>query len=99
MSELRAGSPAVAGTGWLLGAWLGGAAFVASLALFLYVYIVPFGSGRSDAVVVPGLLNTALFTIFALHHSLFARTRAKQFVARVVPAWFERSLYTWTASV
>lgn len=99
MSEFSAGRPAVAGTGWLLGAWLGGAAFVASLALFLYAYIARFGSVESDAVVVPGLLNTALFTIFALHHSIFARTRAKQFVARLVPAWFERSLYTWTASV
>ena len=99
MSEFRAGGPAAAGVGWLLSAWLGGAAFVVSLALFLYAYIVRFGALRGDAVVVPGLLNTALFTIFALHHSLFARPRVKQAVAGFVPAWFERSLYTWTASL
>jgi len=99
MSEFRAGRPAVAAAGWVLCAWLGGAAFVASLGLFLYDYVVRFSALHSDAIAIPGLLNTALFTIFALHHSVFARTGVKQFVVRLVPPWFERSLYTWTASI
>ena len=99
MSDPREDDPAGPGAGWLLGAWLGGAAFVVSLALFLYAYLTRFGDWRSEAAVAPGLLNATLFTIFALHHSLFARTRLKQLVVRFVPAWFERSLYTWTASV
>ena len=83
----------------LLIAWLGGAAFVCSLALFLYAYSITFGEARSDLVVAPALLDTALFTIFALHHSVFARTRAKALVTRVVPSWFERSVFTWLASL
>jgi protein-S-isoprenylcysteine O-methyltransferase Ste14 len=86
-------------TAWLLVAWLGGAAFVVSLALFLYCYAVPFGTAQSHLVGVPALLDTAMFTIFALQHSVFARTGVKRAIARVVPAWFERSLFTWVASV
>jgi protein-S-isoprenylcysteine O-methyltransferase Ste14 len=99
MPAPRARPPVYPGTPWLLGAWLGGAAFVLSLALFLYDYGVRFGSSHSDAVLVPGLLDSALFTVFALHHSLFARTRLKRAVASFVPVWFERALYTWTASL
>lgn len=83
----------------LLLAWLGGGAFVISLALFLYAYCISFRDARSDLVAGPGLLDTALFTIFALHHSVFARPRVKQIVARLVPPWFERSLFTWIASL
>jgi protein-S-isoprenylcysteine O-methyltransferase Ste14 len=99
MPEPSPTSPIGPGAVWLLCAWLGGAAFVGSLALFLYDYTTRFGMLQSDEIVIPGLLNTAIFTIFALHHSLLARTRAKQLVVRFVPVWFERSLYTWTASL
>jgi protein-S-isoprenylcysteine O-methyltransferase Ste14 len=99
MSEDRTTTPTTPGAGWVLCAWLGGAAFAASLALFLYAYLVAFGSRHSGAVGLPGLLNTTLFTIFALHHSLFARPFVKRAVVRFVPPWFERSLYTWTASI
>jgi protein-S-isoprenylcysteine O-methyltransferase Ste14 len=99
MSAFSAGHPPVAGKAWILAAWLGGAAFVASLGLFLYDYLFLFASLQSDKVVAPAFLNAALFTIFALHHSIFARTRIKHLVTRIVPSWFERSLYTWTASL
>lgn len=86
-------------------AWLGAAAFVASLAFFLFSYFFTFGAafpssaaGRAGAMA-PVLIDLALFTLFALHHSVFARTRFKSIVnARLTPA-FERTFYTWVASV
>ena len=40
-----------------------------------------------------------LFTIFALHHSMMARTGAKAWLTRQVPPELERSLYVWISSV
>ena len=99
MAEPRVDSPTAPGAAWLLCAWGGGAAFVASLLLFLYDYFISFGRARADRALAPALLNAALFTIFALHHSIFARTSLKRLVIRFVPPWFERSLFTWTASL
>lgn len=44
------------------------------------------------------LWNVALVTLFAAHHSLMARTRAKTWIAQIVPAALERSVYVWVAS-
>jgi methanethiol S-methyltransferase len=88
----------------LLCAWLGAAAFVTSLAYFLFAYFVTFDettaltdatAGQAAAVA----LNVALFTGFALHHSLFARIGLKNVVRRIFPPALERSLYTWVASL
>jgi methanethiol S-methyltransferase len=46
----------------------------------------------------PLLADTGLLTLFALHHSLFARNRVKAWMVRVVPARLERSVYVWIAS-
>lgn len=82
-------------------AWGGALLFVASLSFFLFVYAVTFGeTGPAD--VPPGLalaVNVALFTIFALHHSVFARERVRAAVTRAVPAGLERSFYVWVASI
>ena len=80
--------------------WLGGLWFVASLAVLLYSYFVTFGrpapgDRRMSAVV----LNVVLFSVFALHHSVFARTGAKAFVRRHIPPAIERSAYVWIASI
>jgi protein-S-isoprenylcysteine O-methyltransferase Ste14 len=81
-------------------AWLGGALFVASLAVLLYSYVISFGrpgfEGRRSLAVA---CNVLLFSTFALHHSAFARTGAKSFVARHVPPALERSVYVWIASL
>jgi methanethiol S-methyltransferase len=81
-------------------AWGGAALFAASLLFFLYAYLVVFGrpAGSGDWVG-PALVNTLLFTGFALHHSVLARTRMRNVVRRHVPPYLERALYTWTASL
>jgi protein-S-isoprenylcysteine O-methyltransferase Ste14 len=81
-------------------AWLGGAAFLASLGFFAWSYFVRFGRPTDQAELIqPLLVDLGLFTVFALHHSLLARTGAKQWVTRHAPEGLERSLYVWISSV
>ena len=81
-------------------AWTGAALFVASLAYFLYSYLVVFGRPVFEGSWVPPAIADALFfSIFALHHSLLARMRMRELIRRFVPPHLERSLYTWTASL
>jgi hypothetical protein len=82
-------------------AWFGGAVFVLSLGALAYLYLVRLAepAALDEPLLLPTLANIALFTIFALHHSVMARTGAKQWLtARIQPA-FERSVYVWIASV
>jgi protein-S-isoprenylcysteine O-methyltransferase Ste14 len=80
-------------------AWGGTLLFFASLSFFLFSYAVTFAEappqGTATAAVAADVL---LFTVFAVHHSVFARERARAWVARVVPPALERSLYVWIAS-
>lgn len=81
-------------------AWAGAVVFVASLVYFLFMYAVRFGEPApitSAAAAV--LIDTLLFTAFALHHSVFARGAVRARVALVVPSYLERSAYVWVASV
>lgn len=87
----------------LLFAWLAAAAFAGSLVFFLYAYLVLFGRPvpppqNASSFMVPILANLALFTVFALHHSLFARTQIKQLVKSWAPPALERALYSFIAS-
>jgi protein-S-isoprenylcysteine O-methyltransferase Ste14 len=50
-------------------------------------------------VLTSTALNFALLTLFALHHSVMARTRAKQWLATWFPESLERSLYVATAGI
>jgi methanethiol S-methyltransferase len=83
-------------------AWLGAALFVISLGYFGYFYLVileqPGGALAAQAPVAAAV-NIALFSAFALHHSLFARTGMKAALARIVPAPLERASYVWMASL
>lgn len=81
-------------------AWGGALLFVVSLAYFVYSYVFSFGRAVSGELRVrPILINSALFTIFAIHHSVFARSGAKAWLrARIHPS-LERSVYTWVASL
>jgi methanethiol S-methyltransferase len=88
------------GIGALIFAWTGGAAFVASLLVFLYLYGIAYGrmaTGNATSAAI--VANILLFSIFALHHSVFARSGLKRRITDVVPPWLERSIYVWTASV
>ena len=81
-------------------AWLGGGCFVASLAYFAWTYYVRFGSVQPDGPPgLPLLVDLVLFTAFALHHSVLARSGAKRWLTRHVPPHLERSLYVWVASL
>lgn len=81
-------------------AWAGALAFAASLGYFLHAYLVRFGTRvESTNVLAPVLVNGALFSAFALHHSLFARAGPKALMHRLVPPALERSVYTWIASL
>ena len=88
--------------------WGGALLFVFSLAYFLFSYLTTFGipaSGPFDPSTGLGTSgaavtwNVALFTIFALHHSVFARRRVRDWLLRRVPPNLERPLYVWIASV
>jgi protein-S-isoprenylcysteine O-methyltransferase Ste14 len=82
-------------------AWLGGAVFVASLGWCFYFYAIVLGSpGERDGSLIRAVLvNIALFSVFALHHSLLARSGAKRAIARILPDGYERTVYVWTASL
>jgi methanethiol S-methyltransferase len=92
-----------------LTAWLGGGVFVASLAVCAWWYFVALGrvaqdvGGAQGAGVASGfspaiLFNTLLLTIFALHHSLFAREAIKRRLS-MIPAHLIRTVYVWVASL
>jgi protein-S-isoprenylcysteine O-methyltransferase Ste14 len=98
----------------LVFAWFAAAAFAVSLGFFLYAYLLLFGapapaswsaapaglpSARWSGMIAPSIFNVLLFTVFALHHSVFARTRIKQFVGARVRPDLERAVYTLVASV
>ena len=53
--------------------------------------------GRSTHLAI--LADALIFSVFALHHSIFARDAVKRAVARRVPGALLRSMYVWTASV
>ena len=81
-------------------AWTGACAFIGSLAFFLYAYVVRFGLAvETGPVARPVIINALLFTMFALHHSLFARAGLKAWVRRRFSHELERSLYVWIASL
>jgi methanethiol S-methyltransferase len=87
-------------------AWGGALLFAAALGYFLYTYAFTFGESQDGSPSAPAgsgvgraiAWNVLLFTVFALHHSVFARTRVRALVARTVPGHLERSFYVWVAS-
>jgi len=80
---------------------IGGLLFAASLAYFLIRYS-SFGHAAGDWTSNgwrPAASNVILFSMFALHHSLFARTGLKRLVRAQVSEPLERSSYVWLASI
>ena len=84
----------------LLFTWLGALVFFVSLAYFLFSYVTTFGSPAPAGAAAQAITwNVGLFTVFALHHSVFAREPIRRAIARVLPQPLERSFYVWVASV
>jgi protein-S-isoprenylcysteine O-methyltransferase Ste14 len=80
----------------------GGLLFVGSLSFFAFSFGWRFQEAGPWSLVTgwrPTVIDVVLFTLFALHHSLFARTRMKTWIERVGPAELERSIYVWIASL
>jgi protein-S-isoprenylcysteine O-methyltransferase Ste14 len=81
-------------------AWTGAALFVLSLGYFLYTYLVTFAetaAGRLSTAAVAA--NVSLFSVFALHHSVFARESVRAWTARQLSPAVERAWYVWVASL
>ena len=78
--------------------WLGGALFVGALAFCTWWYLVPLGRTMPARGAPSLVVDIVLITLFALHHSVFARDRVKQRIARVIPNRLVRSFYVWIAS-
>jgi hypothetical protein len=80
--------------------WTGALLFVLSLVYFVFSYLRTFGAIQLDGNTRGAVTwNVTLFTAFALHHSVFARARVRQWLAPIVPPERERSAYVWIASL
>src|SRR3954471_3551576 len=80
--------------------WTGGGLFVLSLAACAYSYLMVWSAPAGDPFAwTPVSANAALFAVFAVHHSLFARESVKRQVTRFVPDPLVRSFYVWIASL
>ena len=72
--------------------------FAYALIYFAYRYVIVFGrevGGRISTRAIAA--DVVLFTVFALHHSVFARDAFRKPITRIVGA-LERSFYVWIAS-
>lgn len=74
--------------------------FAAALAAGAWFFAVELAApGPADRATAAAVVwNVALFSLFALHHSLLARAGARAWIARTVTAPLERAVYVWVAS-
>ena len=78
---------------------MGAGLFVLSLSYFVYSYWTVFGTrtdGSLRALYV--VWNVMLFSLFALHHTVFAREQVRQALTQALGR-LERSFYVWVASL
>lgn len=89
------------GSGALAFAWAGALLFLVSLLYCVVSYEGTMGriAGAQFDILTNVSINVALFSAFALHHSLFARDSARHRIQRVVSPALERSVYVWVASL
>ncbi|OLC44035.1 MAG: hypothetical protein AUH43_19525 [Acidobacteria bacterium 13_1_40CM_65_14] len=79
--------------------WLGGVMFVTSLAVCVWWYLFVLGQPRLRMGWLPIVVDAILVTVFALHHSVFAREPIKRAMASAIPERLLRSVYVWIASL
>lgn len=78
--------------------WAGGAAFVGALAFCAYTFVFVW-SRDADFNGAAIATDALLFTVFATHHSVFAREPVKRRITRLVTDRLLRSSYVWIASL
>jgi len=78
--------------------WSGGLLFAGSIALCVWWYLFYLGQPRPRTGLAPLAYDAVLLTIFACHHSLFARGWVKRQLTPI-PPHLRRSVYVWIASV
>ena len=78
--------------------WLGGALFVGAIVWTALWYALVLGQPHGWSGWGPPAYDALLFSVFAAHHSLFAREGLKAALARRLPEQLLRSVYVWTAS-
>jgi protein-S-isoprenylcysteine O-methyltransferase Ste14 len=78
---------------------MGAGLFVLSLSYFIYSYWLVFGT-PAEGPLPTGVVvwNVVLFSVFALHHSVFARERIRRAITQALGP-LERSFYVWVASL
>lgn len=78
---------------------LGGAAFACSIAYCAWTYVVTWRFPRNHSVSPLNIaFDALLFGVFAMHHSLMARTAVKAQMAGLVGPVSVRTAYVWIAS-
>jgi methanethiol S-methyltransferase len=81
-------------------AWGGTLLFFLSLAYFLFSYATTFGVPATNGSFLLSITwNVVLFTVFAMHHSVFARERVRRWMQKIIPPRLERAFYVWVASL
>src|SRR5207247_1768729 len=71
---------------------------VGALAFGAWVDLFVLGRSLPPAGWRPLIFDVLLFSIFALHHSVFARDFARVWLG-MIPAGLHRSVYVWVASL
>lgn len=80
-------------------AWGGAGLFVLSLGYFVYSYWMVFGTRADGPLRATDVVwNVLLFSLFALHHTVFARERVRHALTQALGR-LERSFYVWVASL
>jgi methanethiol S-methyltransferase len=94
-------SPAAATASPLTRTFVVGGALVFALALAVGAWrFVSLGTPPLHGPLAIGaLVNTLLFGVFALHHSVLAREPVKAAISRLVSPALERPTYVWVASL
>ncbi|HEV8346164.1 MAG TPA: methyltransferase [Vicinamibacterales bacterium] len=80
-------------------AWAGGVLFVASLGWCTWWFLFALGRRQPPSSWPPFVVDAILVTIFALHHSVFAREPVKRAMTAAIPEGLLRPVYVWIASV
>ena len=77
---------------------MGAGLFVLSLSYFIYSYWAVFGRQTDGPLAGVVVWNVVLFSVFALHHTVFARERIRRALTQALGP-LERSFYVWVASL